>query len=152
MSSELIEPAEEHRLPGIPREQSVDDLPSLANELCWNADDRVEKRLELHSKHISFGRSIFGAPPTLLWKQQPEPGFQAPGKRRHHHVGPVTLKIIQWGFERMNTTLELSHQVLLITAFIRLPNDLSGRHSALVRKIEKVNDVVEQTLLASLHR
>src|SRR5213594_4148505 len=34
--------AQKHMLPGIPRQESEDDAPSRAHDLCWNTHEGVE--------------------------------------------------------------------------------------------------------------
>src|SRR6516165_2117194 len=46
---QLVEAAQEHSLPRIPREQAENEAATRANDLHGNEDERVEKRLELHA-------------------------------------------------------------------------------------------------------
>ena len=52
--AKLIEQAEEHMLPGIPRQQPIDDPPSRREDLRRNPHHRLPKRAEVHPQQFPF--------------------------------------------------------------------------------------------------
>ena len=72
--------------------------------------------------------------PDALGQEQGPPGFQVPGQRRHHHVGPVAHQVVDRRVQGPHAALELRVQVFLIAAIVGLEHDFGRRSSrSLVR-------------------
>ena len=56
--TQLIDAAQEDRLPGIPREQAADEAPTRADHLDGNQQEGLEKRLKLHAEYRASSGDI----------------------------------------------------------------------------------------------
>ena len=69
---------------GIGKE-TVDDIPTLANDLSRDADKSVEETFEFHAYNVCGQQWI--------WAEQSEPGFEVPGQGGTKHIGPVGQQV-----------------------------------------------------------
>ena len=79
---------QEHPLPRIPRQQTIDQPTSTANQLARHLDHRRTERRELHSQHRSSLRLVPRRVPGRHRHHQSTPRLQAPRQARHHHIRP----------------------------------------------------------------
>ena len=146
--SKLIEKAKEHVLPRIPRQQPIDDPPPATNNLCGHLDHGSAEGGEFHAQQFAFLVGVLFLPTALLGQRQGSPGFQAPGQRGHHHVGPVARKVVDRRRKRPHAAFELPDEVLLIATSVGREDDLFGRRKPVVGDVEETSRVVEQLHLA----
>ena len=131
----------------VPGEQPVDHASPARDDLARHIDERAEEGAEVHSQQLSLLRLVAGPPAGGDGKLQRDPGLEAPGQGRHHHIGPVGVQRVHRRVERPDAALQLRDQVLLVAALPGLVHDFVAREGAVVRDVEKVPDVVEEHLL-----
>ena len=101
--AKLVQQAEKHMPPRIPRQQPIHDPPIGRENLSRNPHHRGEERAELHPQQLPF---LFPVPPlpTACFRQhQRRPRLQAQRQRRHHHVRPIREQAIHRRGRRANT-------------------------------------------------
>src|ERR1017187_119071 len=84
-ATELGGQATEHALPGIPRQQPVHQLATRVDDLARDANEKRNKRSELHPQHLFLLGAVSRVPST--WRRrrpQRQPGLEVPRQRRHH--------------------------------------------------------------------
>src|SRR5512135_133584 len=73
---------QEHTLPRVPRQQSVDDPPARPHDLARHLDQGHAEGAELHPKQRPLLRTVLLRPPALLGEHQPGL-FTNPDYSRH---------------------------------------------------------------------
>ena len=80
---------QEDPLPGVPRQQPVDQPTSRPHDLARHLDQRRAECRELHPQQRSPLSLVLRRVSWRNRRQQGAPGLQAPGQAGHHHVRPV---------------------------------------------------------------
>ena len=109
-------------MPGIPRQQSIDDAPAAFDDLRRDQQERIQECFEFHADDTALLGAVFLRPATAFRQPQREPCFERPGQGGHDHVCPVAEQVVDWHLHGTNAILELLDDVFLIAAVVRFSN------------------------------
>jgi hypothetical protein len=138
-----------------PREQAEDQASSAADDLSGNQNHRLSEGAEVHSQQAVFFRSEFC---LLLWspglfERQGQPALEIPCQGRHHHVGAVTDRGVQWCSKRSHL-FALADDVFLIAPFVGCQhNFFCGLLCAAdIGDVKEEGRIIDQLSLTFCHR
>ncbi len=128
-ATQRFDQPQEHALPGVPGQQAVEDSPAGFDDLA-GPDGSARGGTVLNSMRSSccfcWPRACLPAARRLR-QGQGQPGLEAPGQRRHHHVGPVAHQVVHRHPQGLHAALELGDEVLLVAAVVGQQDDLVRR-------------------------
>jgi len=143
-ASGSLEEAKERRHLGSPCKQAHDDAAAGGKNLSWHSHDGIEEGTEVHAQPVVALFLVLLSPAGLDWQQQGRPRLKCPRQCAHYHIGAICIERVDRGVERVNASLQLRDQVLLVAALVRFSDDGLGSKLCVVRDIEEVANLVEQ--------
>jgi len=111
-------------------QNSIYQTAACAHDLTGYLYEVDQEALELHSQDISARRG--------LQSYESIPSLKIPDQRRDNHVGPIRKQTVRRHPERIDATLQLADDVLLVATVVGEKDNFLHRHLTIVRDVEKI--------------